>query len=216
MKFVPLSRSILLDLKQSGYQILTSKNAVDDPDPTWYPLAVADVDEYLLNLDCVGSIDPMKELAILVIEDALNSIDQELLIGQVFIEYNYLQGLQDKIEVYDKRYHFITHPDKYHFAFDPQRVLMRNHALHSGDHFPYLTYLGLHYPEHIIDEIADLEELTRTLICLDAAHARDWFIAHDVAVMESDIWINDEDAILKIKTHQHNDPNWHKRSNDLL
>lgn len=72
----------------------------------------------------------------------------------------------------------------------------------------YITYLGLHYPEYVIEEIADLEDLTSLLVCLDAAHARDWFAENDKVVMESDIWIKDEDAILKIINHQRYDPNW--------
>ncbi|WP_197086616.1 hypothetical protein [Sphingobacterium sp. IITKGP-BTPF85] len=76
---------------------MTSKNTVEDENPTWYPLTVADVNDYLLSLDCEGSIFPMQESALLVIEDALNHIDEVQLQGEVFIEINHLQELQDKI-----------------------------------------------------------------------------------------------------------------------
>jgi hypothetical protein len=201
MKFVPLTRSILLNLQRSGYNILTSKNTAGE-NPTWYPGSVPDVRDYLLRLDGADGIISLKEPAVLVIEDALQHVRDEQLGGEVFIEDNHRQVLQYKLHVYDKRYQFLSSPENYDFAFDPQRLLFRNHAVHSGDHMLYLTYLGFHYPEFIIDEMRDLEDLTRSLICLDAAHARDWFMDHDVAVMESDIWICDEDAILKALTVQ--------------
>jgi len=53
-------------------------------------------------------------------------------------------------------------------------------------------------PTHIIDEMRDLEDLTRSLICLDQEQAREWFSKHDVTMVQSDISIYDKDAILTI------------------
>lgn len=66
MKFVPLTRVILLELKRNGYNILTSKNIVDGENPIWYPLTLSHVDNYLLNQDCKGNIVPMEEPSLLV------------------------------------------------------------------------------------------------------------------------------------------------------
>ncbi|MEN5085896.1 hypothetical protein ABE426_05460 [Sphingobacterium faecium] len=198
MKFVSLTHPVLLDLQLRGYNILTSKNTVDDENPTWYPITVPDVWEYLLQLDCKGSIVPLQEPAILVIADAIKDIAEEELQGEVFLETDHLQGLQYKTHLYDKRYQFISNPENYDFAFDPQRVLLRNYALHSGDHALYIAYIGVNYPTHIIDEIRDLEDLTRSLICLDQEQAREWFNKHDVTMVQSDISIYDKDAILTI------------------
>ena len=44
----------------------------------------------------------------------------------------------------------------------------------------------------------DLEDLTRSLICLDQEQAREWFNKHDVTMVQSDISIYDKDAILTI------------------
>jgi hypothetical protein len=198
MKFVPLSRVILLELKRNGYNILTSKNIVDDENLTWYPVTVSDVDDYLLHLDCSGSIVPMEESALLVIDDALDNINEELLQGEVFIEIDHLQELEDKIQFYGKLYQFISNPEYYVFAFDPKRVIIRNYALRTGNHLLYLAYIGVNYPTHIIDEIRDIEDLTRSLICLDQEQAREWFSKHDVTMVQSDISIYDKDAILTI------------------
>ncbi|MCW2259233.1 MULTISPECIES: hypothetical protein [Sphingobacterium] len=198
MKFVPLSRVILLELKRNGYNILTSKNTVDDENPTWYPLTVPDVDDYLLQLDCSGSIVPEEEQVLLVIEDALDNIHEGQLLGEVFIEIDNLGELEDKIQFYGKKYQFISDPEYYVFSFDPKRVLIRNYALRTGNHLLYLAYIGVNYPTHIIDEIRDLEDLTRSLICLDQEQAREWFSKHDVTMVQSDISIFEKDAILTI------------------
>ena len=198
MKFVPLSRVILLELKRNGYNILTSKNTVDDENPTWYPLTVPDVDDYLLQLDCSGSIVPEEGQVLLVIEDALDNIHEGQLQGEVFIEIDNLGELEDKIQFYGKKYQFISDPEYYVFSFDPKRVLIRNYALRTGNHLLYLAYIGVNYPTHIIDEIRDLEDLTRSLICLDQEQAREWFSKHDVTMVQSDISIFEKDAILTI------------------
>ena len=102
MNFVPLSRVILLELKRNGYNILTSKNTVDDENPTGYPLTVPDVDDYLLQLACSRSIVPEEGQVLLVIEDALDNIHEGQLLGEVFIEIDNLGELEDKIQFYGK------------------------------------------------------------------------------------------------------------------
>ncbi|WP_293925665.1 hypothetical protein [Sphingobacterium sp. UBA6320] len=198
MKFIPLTHAVLLDLQLRGYNILTSKNTVDDENPTWYPITVPDIWEYLLQLDCKGSIVPLQEPAILVIADALKDIVEEELQGEVFIEIDHLEELEDKIQFYGKQYKFISNPENYVFSFDPKRVLIRNYALRTGNHLLYLAYIDVNYPTHIIDEMRDLEDLTRSLICLDQEQAREWFSKHDVTMVQSDISIFDMDAILTI------------------
>jgi len=45
-------------------------------------------------------------------------------------------------------------------------------------------------------------------MCLDANQAEKWFKKHHVTVMESDIWICDEDAILKVLAVKEHDHHW--------
>ncbi|MDH5826721.1 hypothetical protein [Sphingobacterium faecium] len=209
MKFVSLTLTVLLDLKSKGYNILTSRNNVGDENPSYYPIKVPDVREYLLRLDCRAMIAAFQEPAILVIEDVLNISDDGTIEGQVFIEDDYQQRLEQRLQLYNQYYQFIANPEVYDFSFDPQGVLIRNHAVHTGDHAMYLEYLQLHYPDHVSSGMQDLEDLTRSLICLDTAQACDWFLTHRVAVIESDIWFCDEDAILKVLDVQQADYVWH-------
>lgn len=214
MQFVSLTRSILLDLQSKGYNILTTKNTVDDSNPTYYPITVPDVWSFLLRIDGDTRNMASQDLAILVIEEVLQNMEDGGLLGVVFIEDDHQLRLQQRLHLYNEYYQFVAHPDVYDFSFDPQRLLIRNYAVHTGDHHRYLEYLKKHYPEHVTAGMRDLEDLTRSLICLDTAQTKDWFMLHKVAVVETDIWFCDEDSILKVfAIHQLGD-SWQLSEND--
>lgn len=82
MKFVKLTKEVLLDLKRQGYNILTSVNTVDDDDPTYTPVRVDDVWGYLDQLAVV----PLSEPEIIVIDGALENYSDDMLRGMVLIE----------------------------------------------------------------------------------------------------------------------------------
>lgn len=208
MRFTSLSRPLLLDLKCRGYNLLTSYNSLDLSNSTWQPLRVHNVHEYLLQMNFNGSNTYLKKPTILVIDQVLKHIDDNQFGGEVFVEDDHSQRLQQKCRLYDLRYHFTANPEIYDFSFDPQRLLMRNHALRTGDHDIYFKYLAMYYQEHVTYERRDIEELTETLMCLDANQAEKWFKKHHVTVMESDIWICDEDAILKVLAVKEHDHHW--------
>ncbi|SMG32535.1 hypothetical protein [Sphingobacterium psychroaquaticum] len=84
MQFVQLSHKVLKQLKEKGYNILTSNNSVSDDNPVWYPEKVPDVWDYLIGLD-VRRISVIKEPNILVIQDALDNICEEDLRGVVLV-----------------------------------------------------------------------------------------------------------------------------------
>lgn len=206
MQFTSLSRSLLVDLKCKGYNLLATYDAINMSNPTWQPLRIRNVQEYLLQLKYNGSNIDLKKPAVLIIDQALNLLEDNQLSGDVLIEDDHAQRLQQKCKLYDLRYHFTTNPEIYDFSFDPQRVLIRNHALRTGDHDIYFNYLQMYYQEHVSYEMKDMEVLTESLMCLDAKQAQQWFERRQVTVVESDIWICDQDAILKVldvKEHHH-------------
>lgn len=73
MKFVKITRAMLLSLKEQGYNVLTSVNTVDDENPTYMPRKVDNVWEYLDNLH----VRPIEEPALIVIDDVL-SVDGDI------------------------------------------------------------------------------------------------------------------------------------------
>lgn len=81
MKFTALNYKTLTTLKKRGYNILTSNNNLTDETVYWYPEKIQDLDNYLVGL----IPPPFQEPNLLVIDDALNNIDEQDLIGLVLI-----------------------------------------------------------------------------------------------------------------------------------
>lgn len=83
MEFVQLTRFVLLALRSKGFNVLTSVNGVSHDDPTWIPARIEDIDAFLSE-----KIEhtPFQEKAILVIDDALENISEDQLIGMVWVE----------------------------------------------------------------------------------------------------------------------------------
>ena len=82
MQFVKLTHTVLWGLKAKGYNILKSPLPIDNEDPTWYPEKVDDIWKYLDDLAGV----PFREPNVMVIQDALENIEDGDLIGMVWIE----------------------------------------------------------------------------------------------------------------------------------
>lgn len=77
MQFVKVTHSVLRELKKQGYNVLKSVNTVADDSPTFTPIYVSDLWNYLESLD--------SEDAAVVIDDALENIRDEDLVGMVWI-----------------------------------------------------------------------------------------------------------------------------------
>lgn len=79
MQFEKLTQDNLRILQSQGYNNLTSNNQFTDDKVIWFPEFVKDVWEYLLR---VSGDEP----TMLVINDALQNIEDEDLFGEVFME----------------------------------------------------------------------------------------------------------------------------------
>lgn len=78
MQFEKLTHTNLRKLKELGYNILSSNNNLADDTVIWYPERVEDVCEYVFE---VADQEP----TLLVIQDALDNISEDDLIGNVLI-----------------------------------------------------------------------------------------------------------------------------------
>ncbi|NQD71640.1 hypothetical protein HP439_13000 [Sphingobacterium shayense] len=81
MKFVRLTKDVLIKLRLLGFNILRAPMSIEHQDPTWYPLQVENVWEYIDDLSGV----PFEEDNVLVIDDAIDNIREEDLIGSVWM-----------------------------------------------------------------------------------------------------------------------------------
>ncbi|MDR6734150.1 hypothetical protein [Sphingobacterium sp. 2149] len=88
MRFAKLTHSVLKELQSKGYNVLIAPYDCEDSENiTWKAIAVPNVFDWLVALDCEGiTTIPFQEPNILVIQDALLNIDEEDLKGSVFIE----------------------------------------------------------------------------------------------------------------------------------
>lgn len=87
MQFVWLTHKVLRRLKDQGYTVLVSTSKLTDENPTWVPDNIPIDDLMDLGNELIAKLSiPLEEGNLLVIEDALKNIDEENLIGQVFIE----------------------------------------------------------------------------------------------------------------------------------
>lgn len=86
MKYVTLTRKVLRGLRDQGFNILRFTSLLSSENPSWYPDTV-DLDDFmhwennefrLLNI-------PFEEKHLLVIADALDNINADDLIGEVWI-----------------------------------------------------------------------------------------------------------------------------------
>lgn len=89
MRFAKVSHSVLKELQSKGYNVLIAPADCEDSENiTWKAIAVPNVFEWLVALDCEGiTAVPFHEPHILVIQDALDNIREEDLFGSVFIEF---------------------------------------------------------------------------------------------------------------------------------
>ncbi|GEM64530.1 hypothetical protein D3C87_1585110 [compost metagenome] len=84
MQFLPVNYNLLRQLQIRGYNILASAQGIDHENPSYYPIQVNDVWDYLVRLDCTSGIG---EPALIVIDDALRNVEEQHFEGAVFVDF---------------------------------------------------------------------------------------------------------------------------------
>ncbi|WP_313264997.1 hypothetical protein [Sphingobacterium sp.] len=107
------------------------------------------------------------------------------------------QELAEKIELYSKRYGLFMRPEYISFARDTTRLLLRNECLREGNIKVYQDYIASHYPEDLPWEMKQYQEATKALERMSKEMAIAWVSTHQINIFESDIFIDDEDSILR-------------------
>lgn len=107
------------------------------------------------------------------------------------------QELADKIAMYRRRYGLFMHPEYISFSRDTTRLLLRNECLRIGDIKIYQDYVASHYPEDLPWEMKQYQEAAKALIKMNKMDAITWVSKNQINLFESDIFMDDEDAILR-------------------
>lgn len=86
MKYLKLTHAVLHSLHNQGYNILRSVSSLSSENPSWYPDTV-NLDDFLHwdNKEMRRLNRPLEELHLLVIQDAIDNIAEEDLIGEVLL-----------------------------------------------------------------------------------------------------------------------------------
>lgn len=86
MRFVQLTHDVLRKLKTQGYTALHSPSLLVNENPTWVPVKVDLGEMFDLDSEMLERISkPTHEVHFLVIDDALQNIREEDLIGSVWV-----------------------------------------------------------------------------------------------------------------------------------
>lgn len=86
MRFVQLIHQVLRKLKAPGYTARHSPSLLVNHNPTWIPVKVDLGESFDLDSEMIERLSrPTEELHYLVIDDALENIREEDLIGSVWI-----------------------------------------------------------------------------------------------------------------------------------
>lgn len=104
--------------------------------------------------------------------------------------------LQKRIEEYNKRYLFLDHPRNFDFNFSPERLIYRNEALRLVDRKLYEEYLLANYPESVDKEMREFDNVAKNLLMLNNFEAMRYFENNDIDLLQSDIFIYDDDSIV--------------------
>ncbi|PVH26280.1 hypothetical protein [Sphingobacterium corticibacter] len=86
MRFVKLTHYELRRLRDQGYNILRSTSPLSSDNPSWYPDTV-NLDDFMHwgSKEMRRLSRPFEEKHLLVIQDALENINEEDLIGEVWV-----------------------------------------------------------------------------------------------------------------------------------
>ncbi|MDF2851679.1 MAG: hypothetical protein K0S31_2364 [Sphingobacterium multivorum] len=182
MKFEKVTHSVLRRLQAQGYNVLIApSDSEDDENVTWKAIAVPNVMDWLVALDCEGWTNiPFQEPHILLIEEALQNIENEELFGSVFIENN-MKTLQDyRNEVGDYG----------------EKLYLRNAAIRTGDVSKYETFLRIAFPDRISEELEEVRLTTDRVKKMTKDELKIWISKNKINLITTDLYFLDEGSII--------------------
>lgn len=179
MKFVTISRAVLRELQEQGYNVLVSPSEIQDPQNiTWQAITVDHVDHWIKSLYTPSSSGRPH---IMVIAYALTNIYERNLSGSVFIERN-IKTRDDYIEEVG------TYGEK---------MYLRNNAIHTGKWNQYEAFLLKEFPKWANEDLREAQELAARLVQMNKPELKAWIIKNQVNMMTSDLYFLDEGSILE-------------------
>ncbi|MFD1772173.1 hypothetical protein [Sphingobacterium suaedae] len=101
----------------------------------------------------------------------------------------------ERIQRYNERYKFLNGQTSYGFDFNPERLIIRNFALRTGDRGIYEEYLTTRFPSEASFELEQFDLIKTNLLRLNTYEAERFLKDQRINLLRSDIWYQEDDSI---------------------
>lgn len=107
-----------------------------------------------------------------------------------------MEKFKQRLEKYNERYGFEVNRNDFSYNNSPEQIVYRNEALRTGNRKLYEDYLEERYPLNKEIELKAFDNILPKIMKLDRAAFLSWSVDKGITLVESDISIFEEDAIL--------------------
>ncbi|KGE12544.1 hypothetical protein [Sphingobacterium deserti] len=104
-----------------------------------------------------------------------------------------------RMDRYDFHYQFRENPQEFDWSFHPERIIIKNEALRTGDSELYQRYLKVAFPHRMEAEISAFNLTAERLQHLPGDDAFKLLRGLEVNILRSDIHWEEDDAIFTAK-----------------
>ena len=108
-----------------------------------------------------------------------------------------MEKFEKRLTAYKQKYGNETHQSKFSYNQSSEQIIYRNEALRTGQRDLYVDYLQMHKDLDYEKELKTFDSIVARIMKLDRASFLSWATDKGIELVESDIYIFDEDAILK-------------------
>lgn len=102
-----------------------------------------------------------------------------------------------RLDKYNSHYGFLENSTDFSFEIHPERIIIRNDALRTGDRKLYANYLQQKFPEQAATALQSFDNTASRLLKCTKTEAVQLFARYGVNILQSDISTQEKDAIFK-------------------
>ena len=106
-------------------------------------------------------------------------------------------NFENRLEAYKQKYGVENRQNSFSYNQSAEQIVYRNEALRTANRELYISYLKGHEGLDVAKELRIYDSLAHRVLKLNTASFLAWAIEKGIELVESDIFIFDEDAILK-------------------
>lgn len=108
-----------------------------------------------------------------------------------------MEKFEKRLVTYKEKYGEEKRQSKFSYNQSAEQIIYRNEALRTGQRDMYAEYLDAHHDLDESNELKAFDSIASRVMKLDRPSFLAWATDKGIELVESDIYIFDEDAILK-------------------